>query len=195
VGRINLKGGMVMSFLSIPNEKLPQKAIVLSDSVYHSYLGKYFLGQTEMISYGGELKAWGGLINPLSSKVNLFLNAYTITNYSDNPITAEGWLSSKLPGRSVTSSLVAAGNQSITPPMLPKVKIESASFVSSSPKGGTYTFVRRVEPDITLTKHDFQGMYIIPPGSSFVLFFLPPGEKLVHVRIAFGWWKEEILYR
>jgi hypothetical protein len=48
-----------------------------------------------------------------------------------------------------------------------------------------------VEPSTTLAKHDFQGMYIIPPGSSFALFFLSPGKDLVQVRIAFGWWEEK----
>ncbi len=166
--------------------------IVLSDSVYHSYKGKYFLGQTDMIRYGGDYKAFGGLINPPDSNVNMFLNAYTVSNFSNQPITAQGWLSSKFSGHTQTSIHVAAGNQSITPPMKPKVMIQSASFVSSTPVGGTYTFVRRVEPNITLTKHDFQGMYIIPPGSSFVLFFLPPGKTLIHVRLAFGWWEEEL---
>lgn len=177
--------------IRIPDENLPQKAIVLKDSVYHSFLGEYFLGQTDWISYGGKQMAWGGLFNPPDSGVNLFLNAYTISNFSDQPITAEGWLSSHFTGESVISVDVAAGNQSRIPQTMPKVQIKSASFVSETPKGGTYTFVRRVEPAITLTKHDFQGMYIIPPGSSFALFFLPPGDTLIHIRIAFGWWEEE----
>jgi hypothetical protein len=181
-----------MSFLYMPNDKQPQQVIVLSDSVYYSFIGKYFLGQTEMINFGGDLQAWGGLINPLDSNVNMFLNAYTISNFSGYPITAEGWLSSKLSGKADTSSHFAAGNQSINPPIQPKVLIKSANYVSGTPKGGTYTFVRRVEPSNTLTKHDFQGMYIIPPGSSFVLFFLPPWETLIQVKIAFGWWEEEI---
>lgn len=183
-----------MSFICIPNDKQPEKVIVLSNSVYHSYLGEYFLGQTETISFGGNRKAWGGLFNPPDSNVTMFLNAYTISNFSDLPITAEGWLSSKLSGKAETSGHFAAGNQSIIPPMQPKVMIRSANFVSAAPRGGIYTFVRRVEPEITLTKHDFQGMYIIPPGSSFALFFLPQGETPVHVRIAFGWWEEEIIH-
>jgi hypothetical protein len=181
-----------MSRMQLPEEKLPQKVIVMKDSVYHSQLGEYFLGQTEIISFGGNLKAWGGLFNPPNSNINLFLNAYTISNFSDQPITAEGWLGSKFTGKAVTSSHFAAGNQSITPPRQPGVLIKSADFVQDTPRGGTYTFVRRIEPSVTLTKHDFQGMYIIPPGSSFALFFLPPGEFLVHVKIAFGWWEEEI---
>lgn len=148
--------------------------------------------QTDIISFGSRYYAFGGLINPRNSNVNMFLNAYTITNFCNQPLTAEGWLSSELPGKSNVSTHVAAGNQSITPTPTPHVEIQSANFVSDMPTGGTYTFTRRVEPDATLSKHDFQGMYIIPPGSSFVLFFLPPGKEQVQVRVAFGWWEEKI---
>lgn len=181
-----------MKMIRVPDERCPEKAIVLKDSVYHSFLGKYYFGQTEMIRYGGDFKAWGGLVNPANSNVNLFLNAYTISNYSDQPITAEGWLSSSITGDEVTSYHFAAGNQAIYPPPIPKVRIKSGNYISGSPLGGTYTFTRRIEANITLTKHDFQGMYIIPPNSSFLLYFLPPGGKEVNVKIAFGWWEEEI---
>jgi hypothetical protein len=39
--------------------------------------------------------------------------------------------------------------------------------------------------------HYFQGMYIIPPESSFSLFFLSPGNWQVYARVAFGWWEEK----
>lgn len=182
-----------MSNTIVEKERQPQKVLVLSDAVYHSYLGEYFFGQTDIIAFGRGYNAWGGLINPANSKVNLFLNAYTISNFSDEPLTAEGWLSSTLPGKPNVSADLAAGNQSIIPPPMPKVEIQNASFVLKKPKGGTYTFVRRVEPLETLTKHDFQGMYIIPPGSSFVLFFLSPEKEQVYARLAFGWWEEKVL--
>ncbi len=174
------------------NNEVPKKVIVLPDSVYHSYRGEYFLGQTKSIYFGGRYYAWGGLLNPANSQVMMFLNAYTISNFSTHPITAEGWLSSELPGVPQTSPYYAAGNQSILPPRQPKVIIQNASFITQLPIGGTYTFVRRVEPDQTLTKHDFQGMYIIPPGSSFVLFFLFEGKEQIEVKVAFGWWEEKI---
>lgn len=180
-----------MSFTLSKREKLPEEVVVLSDAVYHSYLGRYFLGQTDIIAFGSSYNAWGALINPVNSNANMFLNAYTISNFSNEPLTAEGWLSSALPGEAKVSRFFAAGNQSISPPAIPKVEINNASFVSKTPSGGTYTFVRRVEPNQTLTKHDFQGMYIIPPGSSFALFFLSPGKKYVQARVAFGWWEDE----
>ena len=146
-----------------------QEVNALPENVYHSSLGEYFLGQTDTVAFGRGYNAWGALVNPAGSGVNMFLNAYTITNFSNGPLTAEGWLSAKLPGRSEKSPHFAAGNQAIFPPSMPKVEIQSASFVPGSPSGGTYAFVRRVEPSETLTKHDFPGMYIIPPGSSFSL--------------------------
>ena len=179
-----------MSFV-LNDGKQPHEVTILPENVYHSYLGEYFLGQTGLISFGGGYNGWGSLVNPVDSKVNMFLNAYTITNYSNESLTAEAWLSSKLPGTRKTSPHFAAGNQAIIPPPVPKVEIESASFVSGKPQGGTYAFVRRVEPMVTLTKHDFQGMFIIPPGSSFSLLFLSPGKRQVHARVAFGWWEEK----
>ena len=182
-----------MNFEFIKKEKQPKEVIVLSDAVYHSYLVEYFLGQTDMITFGDSYNGWGALINPVDSNANMFLNAYTISNFSSTPLTAEGWLSSILPGKAKVSTYFAAGNQSIAPSPIPKVKIQNASMVSKTPTGGTYTFVRRVEPNETLTKHDFQGMYIIPPGSSFALFFLSPGKEQVQTRVAFGWWEEKMI--
>lgn len=180
-----------MSSTLLNKEKQPKQVIVLSDAVYHSYHGKYFFGQTDVITFGSSYNAWGALVNPADSNVNMFLNAYTISNFSNEPLTAEGWLSSVLPGIAKKSMFFAAGNQTIFPVPIPKVQIQNASFVSNTPSGGTYTFVRRVEPNQTLTKHDFQGMYIIPPGSSFALFFLSPGKYRVQARVAFGWWEDK----
>lgn len=181
-----------MSSSLINKRRHPQKVIVLPDSVYHSYLGKYFFGQTDTITFGYGYNGWGGLINPSDSNVNMFLNAYTISNFSNESLTAEGWLSSVLPGKATVSPYFAAGNQTITPPPMPKIEIQNASSVSKKTIDGTYSFVRRVEPNQTLTKHDFQGMFIIPPGSSFALFFLSPGKEQVNTKIAFGWWEEKV---
>jgi Family of unknown function (DUF6143) len=180
-----------MNFEPRVSEKNIQEATVLPENVYHSYLGEYFLGQTDLISLGGGYNGWGSLVNPAGSKVNMFLNAYTISNYSNDPLTAEAWLSSKRPGRGKTSPHFAAGNQAIHPARMPEGKIRNASFVSGTPQGGTHAFVRRVEPMLTLTKHDFQGIFILPPGSSFTLSFLSPGQKQAYARIAYGWWEEK----
>ena len=38
-----------------------------------------------MLISGQDLNAWGGLINPSDSGVNLFINVYTVTNFSETP--------------------------------------------------------------------------------------------------------------
>jgi hypothetical protein len=172
--------------------RCPKEVVVLSDSVYHSYLGEYFFGQTDIISFDIYHCGWGGLINPVNSNVNLFLNAYTISNFYREPITAEGWLGSKYPIQATISHNFAAGNQSIISVPLPKVRIENVSMANDLPSNGTYTFTRRVEPEATLTKHDFQGMYIIPPGSSFTLVLFSEDRDQAQIKIAFGWWEERI---
>jgi hypothetical protein len=183
---------MIMSFDSIKGEKTLHEATILPENVYHSYRGEYFLGQTDLITFGGGYNGWGRLVNPKDSNVNMFLNAYTISNYSNEALTAEAWLSGRLPGRGITSQNFAAGNQAIIPPPMPRVKIENSNMVPGRPTEGTHAFVRRVEPMLTLTKHDFQGMFILPPGSSFSLFFLSPGKSQAYTRVAFGWWEEEV---
>lgn len=99
-----------MRLESIKRGKQPKEVIVLSEAVYHSNLGEYFFGQTDIITFGGGYNAWGGLVNPADSNVNMFLNAYTISNFSGYSLTAEGWLSNLLPGKPKVSADYAAGN-------------------------------------------------------------------------------------
>jgi hypothetical protein len=155
----------------------PKELIVLPDSVYHSYLGRYYFGQTQMIIFGGSYYGWGGLINPVHSQVNLFLNAYTISNFTDHAVTAEGWLSSELPGAASVSGNYASGNQAMIPVTQPQVSIRNANMVLETPIGGTYTFVRQVEPLQTLTKELPGGMIYIPWKSCLVS--VRPGSTLL----------------
>lgn len=172
--------------------KMPCEVVVLTDAVYHSYLGEYFFGQTDVITFSRDCYAWGGLVNTVTSNVNMYLNAYTITNFNNQAITAEGWLGSEFPAQTKISCNVAAGNQSLDPTPIPKVMVAETSMHSHKPSDGTYTFTRRVEPELTLTKHDFQGMYIIPPGSSFTLILMADTREQKQARIAFGWWEEKV---
>jgi len=128
-----------MNLLPNIKENVPKEVVVLSDAVYHSYLGRYFLGQTDMICFGESYNAWGALVNPKGSNINMFLNAYTISNFSDEPFTAEGWLSSTLPGDSMISRHFAAGNQAISPPPQPMVNSVKTLIPDLPPKKGQTT--------------------------------------------------------
>lgn len=170
----------------------PVEVINITTQVSESFQGKYFFGQTDLLTFGGAYKAWGGLINPADSGVNLFFNVFTVSNFAGRPFTAEVWFNSIPAGKVSISTQVAAGNQSLVPPSQSKLKLQFAGHTLSSPTGGIYAFLRRIEPNATLTRHDLLGMIIIPPGGSLIVLLRPPDQIPITARIAFGWWEQRI---
>jgi len=75
----------------------PEEVISIPVSLSESIQGNYFVGQTETLWVGNGLIAWAGLVNPRNSDVNLYTNVFTISNYSDDYLTAEIWLNTNLP--------------------------------------------------------------------------------------------------
>lgn len=187
----NAEGRQFMSFGKFIKATVPLEVVNIANSVWETFLGNYFFGQTDPITFGNGYNAWGALINPPASGVDMFWNVYTFSNFSILPFTAEVWLNSTPPGRGKLSGNVAAANQSIEPPPQPKTELQFAEHIVKPPAGGIFSFTRRVEPNYTLTRHDFQGIIIIPPGGSAVTYLRSPGKEAVRASVAFGWWEQE----
>lgn len=169
----------------------PKKVVDLTYSVWENYLGNYYMGQTGTLTFDNEYNAWAALINPPDSGVDMFWNVYTLSNFSSQPFTAEAWLNSAPPGKGTFSENVASSNQAMHPPTKPKIQIQYGEKVQSPPLGGIYLFTRVVEPGYTLTRHDFQGMIIIPPGGSVIAYLKPSGKGPINSIVAMGWWEQE----
>jgi hypothetical protein len=180
-----------MGLALFKNLKQPQEVIDITYSVQQTFLGNYFFGQTDLLTFGGGYNAWGGLINPVGSGVDMFWNVYTISNFSSRPFTTEAWLNSTTPGKGTVSINAASANQAIIPLPRPKVELQYTDYILQSPTDGIYSFLRRVEPNSTLTRHDFQGLIIIPPGGSAILFLRSPDQEIIRSRVAFGWWEQK----
>jgi hypothetical protein len=163
----------------------------ITNPTRQSILGKYFIGQTEDLMIGGPDNAWGGLINPKNSGLNIFFDIFTITNFSERTFTAEIWLNPKMPGKRSTSSLVTASNHTITPLPKSKVFLQFAS-THESPTGGVNIFDRIVAPNSTLVSDSHKGLIIIAPGGSFIVFMKSPGSTRVQGKIVFTWWEEKV---
>ncbi len=169
----------------------PQKVVSIPVSLYKSMLGKYFVGQTETLLVGNESNAWAGLVNPRNSNANLYVNVFTISNFSDNYLTAEIWLNTNFPEKSSISHKVSPTNTTLNP--LPKNKVD-IRFVESTtqvPEKGVNVYERIVPPHTTLVSEE-DGKFIEPPKGNYVIVLKSTSSKLNKVIVALGWWEKSI---
>ncbi|MGE5389989.1 MAG: DUF6143 family protein [Deltaproteobacteria bacterium] len=169
--------------------RIPQ-VVSLPNPFAQSVAGKYFVGQTGKLILGEGKYSWGGLINPLDSGVKLFANVFTITNLSDEPITARIWLNPDLPGEGEITTKVSPANTSIQPLPEPRVDLKYEESTTLFPIGGVNVFNREV-PALSTVVGEEDGKYIFSPGGNFVLFLEKTTAGLATARLAFGWWEEK----
>ena len=173
-------------------KKRPIDVVDITNPTRQAILGNYFISQTDELTFGGRYNAWGGLKNPIGSKINMLFDIFTITNFSGQPFTAEIWINPCLPGKGTISSYTHPSNLTITPPPKPKVMLVYASQVLGAPTAGANVFDRIVPPNSTLISDSSKGGIIIPPGGSFVIFLMSPGPPNIKGRIVLTWWEEKI---
>ncbi|MFA5383505.1 MAG: DUF6143 family protein [Eubacteriales bacterium] len=171
--------------------KKQKEVVCIPNPLSKSIKGQYFVGQTETLILSQDLNAWGGLINPSDSGVNLFVNVYTVTNFSETPFLAQIWFNTEPPGKGVVSDEVSPGNTTLSPLPVPKIELQYVQSVGGFPTGGVNVLDRLVGPKGTLASED-DGKWIIPPGGNFIVFLESPGAELIKAIIAFGWWQEKI---
>ncbi len=170
------------------NDRL-SKAVNIPNPLYESLQGRYFVGQTEHIRFRKGKNAWGGLVNPFKSDVNLFVNAFTITNHSNQAFEAEIWFNPIPPGKPMFSNNISPANTSLSPLPKPEVKIAYAEFVEGFARKGVMVF-RRIVPSQSTLASDEDGKFIFPPGGSFIIFLVSPNNEIIQAEIAFGWFEK-----
>jgi len=173
---------------------LPNLSVDLTNPLRQSMLGKYFIGQTEVLSPSNSTNAWAQLFNPSDSGVNLHVNVFTLINISGQSLSIQQWLDSTPPGSPGTiSTLVSPANRAISPLPSPQCSIQyvpSLPTGSGGPTGGVHIFNRTVAGRESVISEE-QGKLILPPGGNF-LIFLTAASGGVTGRVAFGWWEEPI---
>ena len=105
------------------SKTLTPQVVSLPNPFAQSVAGKYFLGQSEILTLGEGKYSWGGLINPSDSGVKLFANVFTVTNLSAEPLTARIWLNPNMPGEGKTATKVSPSNTSIQTLPRPRVTL------------------------------------------------------------------------
>ena len=177
----------------VGNKPRTPQVVSLPNPFAKSVEGKYFLGQTEILTLRDAKYSWGGLINPSNSGVKLFVNVFTVTNLSTEPLTARIYLNSNLPGGGQTATKVSPSNTSIQPIPQPKVNLMYEESTIVFPTEGVNVFNREIPPLSTVVGEE-DGKYIFSPGGTFVLFLekTSSGLAAIAAKIAFGWWEEKL---
>jgi len=158
-------------------KKRPVEVVDITSPTMNSILGRYFIGQTGILNFGNRYNAWGGIINPDNSGVNLYFDI---------------WLNVRTPSKAIVSSTVTPSNQSISPPPKPKTVMKYADHLSEPLTKGVNIFGRIVTSNSTLVSDSHKGSIIIGPGGSFSILLKSPRSENITGTIVLTWWEEKI---
>lgn len=173
--------------------RLSPSVVALPISYARSSAGKYFVGQSEPMTFGSGQNAWASLTNPPDSGRTLYVNVFTVTNYAAVPFTAEVILNGVVLGPVQTSTLVSTTNYRIQPRPTPRILLQYYGGTAEHPYSGVNVFDRLVPAGSTLVAEE-DGKYIMPPGTTFLLYMTPLAGSTGTIRAiaAFGWWEEPV---
>jgi hypothetical protein len=176
----------------MPNErsKQPTEVVNITSPALNSRRGKYFIGQTGLLNFGGGYYAWGGIVNPADSGVNLYIDIFTITNFSSQNFISEIWLNAGPPRKAAVSYNVTPTNQALSPSPQPKAVMKYAGYFAEPMSKGVNIFDRIVPQNSTLVSDSHNGSIIIGPGGSFSILLRRPGYQYITGTIVMTWWEE-----
>jgi hypothetical protein len=176
----------------MPNEmdKQTMEVVNVTSPALNSRRGKYFIGKTGLLNFGGGYYAWGGIVNPVDSGVNVYVDIFTITNFSNQNFISEIWLNADPPRNAAVSSHVVPTNQAISPSPKPKAVLKYAGYSAELMTKGVNIFDRIVNQNSTLVSDSHNGSIIISPGDSFSILLRPPGYQFISGTIVLTWWEE-----
>lgn len=172
--------------------KQPIEVVNITSPAFNSKLGRYFIAKTGLLNFGSEYYAWGGIVNPINSGVNLYIDFFTITNFSIQNFIGEIWLNADPPKKAVVSSDVTTTNQAVSPLAIPKAVMKFAGYSTGPMIKGMNIFDRIVAHNSTLVSDSHNGSIIINPGGSFSILLRPPGFQYITGTIVLTWWEEKI---
>jgi hypothetical protein len=163
-----------------------QRVVTIVNPLYQSIKGNYYVGQTPSLKLGKK-GVYAAINNCSEHSRNLFVNVFTITNFSSEPILAQIWLraKSRFLGKESKNIANTNGNQ----PQLNGHSRIIYSEQSGHMTKGTNVFDRIVPPYSTVVAEE-DGKYIIPPKELFIvtLHTLDDFLESTNAAIAFGWY-------
>ena len=171
----------------------PKEVVSLPVSLFKSMQGKYFVGQTEPLWVGNDSFAWAALVNPKDSGVYIYANVFTISNLSDDYLTAEIWLNADFPSDAkISAKKVSPTNTALRPFPKNKVDIKYVESTTELPQHGVNVYQRIVPPYTTLVGEE-DGKFIESPCGNYTIIIKSLSSKTEKVKaiVALGWWEKQ----
>lgn len=177
----------------------------LQDSVSFNYIadiplataksmeGKYFVGTAVNINFGEATNGWARLYNPPDSGVNLYINAWVVSDITSTPFRVQVWFNCNPPGIIQESPFISAANTAFIPMPQAKTKLQYGVGVRGFPTNGSFAFGRSGAAG-TIIEEEEVGRFIFPPGGSFTIYLSNPERPTLPAigRVSFGWWEEPV---
>lgn len=151
---------------------------------------KYYVGQTEDLTFISPNHAYAELFNPVGSGVNVHVNVWTFSNITVavTSFLAKFYLDGEHAGALTVSTKIASANRAVV--STPNAQIRFIANTASEPIAGIEGFTRRISGRETIVDVE-EGKFIVPPGKAFSVFLTFPSDTST-ARIAFGWWETAI---
>lgn len=169
----------------------PPNVVDITNPLVKSLQGRYFVGETESLTPAAGGYGWGGLVNPPMSGVQLFLDIYTISNLSKNPLLSQIWFGSAPTVPAMVSPKVTSANSSLQPPIMPHGQVQFEA-TATRPVGEGTEAAARVVPAYSTTAAEKHGHWIIGPGQSILFTVAGIDNAPINAILSFGWWEEPV---
>lgn len=151
----------------------------------NSLNGSFFIGQTNLLTFGDNTTAVAALHNPIGSDAYLYVSAISIDNISATPFLCKFWYLS-MPSTTLTASTnVLSPNTTIVSNPTGEVLFG----VPASAVGGVNLLNRVTPAYLTVLREDY-GETILAPGQYLIatLECIDP-TQMASAYVSFGWWE------
>lgn len=178
-------------------EEDPDEIVTIPFDLFQSFLGRYYIGRTPVLTLRRCCDCWGGLINPRDSAVNLFIDNISVSNSSCIPFCTRIWLNTTPLGSVLISPFVTLANTVVEPMPVSFGLLSYAQGLKIVPFNGDSLASQFARPCSTLDSA-FGGKIIIPPGGNIIVFCYShdgpgpgsgPGGGCASCEISFQWWE------
>ncbi len=167
---------------------MDNEVVGIDYSVEKAFQGLYYIGHTPVLTLAQGANAWGAILNPAGSRANIYINVFTVSNYSGVPFQSQVWLNAPLDGAS-ESPHISPSNLAKRPIREPYARLLYAGGVLDGPDCGISLLSRVAQPNTTVVA-EYGGTIVIPPGSSFTVYLFAPPVQRIRAELAFGFWED-----